>query len=55
MKILKWVFIIGGIVLLCTGVFNLFYEPAVATNQIIGMMGLGVLTLLAGVAIKKRK
>lgn len=55
MKILKWVFILGGIVLIGAAVFNLFYEPETDTNQIIGMIGLGILTLLGGIAIKKRK
>ena len=55
MKVLKWVLLLGGVVLFCSGLFFLFYEQETPINQVIGMMGVGVLTVLASLAIKKRR
>lgn len=68
MKILKLVLVIVGVVLIIFGLYNAFMpEEALSigsfevsleeglTNQSLGMIGLGVLALLAAVFAKKRK
>lgn len=55
MKVLKWVLLIGGAALFCYGLFTIFDEIDTPTKQIVGMMGVGLLTILAGLAIKKRR
>ena len=54
MKILKWVLILVGIVLASYGLYTLFFEDTIVQNQVIGMVGVGLLTVLAGLAIKNR-
>lgn len=55
MKLLKWVLLLGGVILIGTGIFHFFYEKQTPQNQLIGMIGVGVLLLLAGSAIKTRR
>ena len=68
MKILKLVLVIVGVVLIIFGLYNAFMPQEVLsigsfelsseeglTNQSLGMIGLGVLALLAAVFAKKRR
>lgn len=68
MKVLKIVLLITGIILIVLGLYNAFVPQEVVeigplnvsakeglTNQTLGMIGLGVLALLAGVFIKNRR
>jgi hypothetical protein len=68
MKILKLVLVIVGIVLIVFGLYNAFMPQEVlaigtfvvstekdVTNQSLGMIGLGVLALLAAVLAKNRR
>jgi len=68
MKILKLVLVIVGVVLIIFGLYNAFMPQEVLsigslevpleqglTNQSIGMIGLGVLALLAAVFAKNRR
>jgi uncharacterized membrane protein YobD (UPF0266 family) len=68
MKILKLVLVIVGVVLIVFGLYNAFVPQEVVsigafevsveeglTNQSIGMIGLGVLALLAAVFAKNRR
>lgn len=68
MKILKLVLVIVGVVLIIFGLYNAFMPQEVMsigslevssqeglTNQTLGMIGLGVLALLAAVFAKKRR
>lgn len=60
MKILRGILLIAGVVLIGFGLVNLFI-PEYATitndsnNQVIGIMGLGVLAILASVFAKNRR
>ena len=68
MKILKLVLVIVGVVLIIFGLYNAFMPQEVLsigtfevsaeeglTNQALGMIGLGVLALLAAVFAKNRR
>lgn len=55
MKLLKWLFLVAGAVLILAGGYRFFYEEEISQNQIIGMFGVGILLVLAGSAIKSRK
>jgi hypothetical protein len=68
MKILKLVLVIVGVVLIVVGLYNAFMPQEVlsigtfevsskedVTNQSLGMIGLGVLALLAAVLAKNRR
>ena len=68
MKILKLVLVIVGVTLIVYGLYNAFMPQEVLsigsleisaeeglTNQTLGMIGLGVLALLAAVFAKKRR
>lgn len=68
MKILKLVLVIVGVVLIIFGLYNAFMPQEVLsigtfkvsaeeglTNQSLGMIGLGVLALLAAVFAKNRR
>ncbi len=68
MKILKLVLVIVGIVLIIFGLYNAFVPQEVLsigtfevsseeglTNQSLGMIGLGVLALLAAIFAKNRR
>ncbi|MFT4848527.1 MAG: uncharacterized membrane protein YobD (UPF0266 family) [Sediminicola sp.] len=68
MKILKLVLVIVGIVLIVFGLYNTFMPQEVltigtfvvsiekdVTNQSLGMIGIGVLALLAAVLAKNRR
>ena len=68
MKILKLVLVIVGVVLIIFGLYNAFMPQEVLSigsfelsseedlnNQSLGMIGLGVLALLAAVFAKKRR
>jgi uncharacterized membrane protein YobD (UPF0266 family) len=68
MKILKIVLLIVGVVLIIFGLYNAFVPQQVLnigplevnakeglTNQTLGMIGLGVLALIAGTLIKNRR
>ena len=68
MKILKLVLVIVGVVLIIFGLYNAFIPQEVLsigslevpleqglTNQSVGMVGLGVLALLAAVFAKNRR
>ncbi|MEM0518206.1 MULTISPECIES: hypothetical protein [Aequorivita] len=67
MKILKVVLLIVGIVLIVFGLYNAFVPQQVLdigplevnakeglTNQTLGMIGIGVLALVAGALLKNR-
>ncbi|MAP80001.1 MAG: hypothetical protein CL526_02815 [Aequorivita sp.] len=68
MKVLKFVLLIVGVVLIIFGLYNAFVPQQVLnigplevnakeglTNQTLGMIGIGVLALLAGALIKDRR
>ncbi|MDC7999546.1 hypothetical protein POV26_00690 [Aequorivita todarodis] len=68
MKILKIVLLIVGVVLIVFGLYNAFVPQEVLdigplevnkkeglTNQTLGMIGIGVLALIAGALIKNRR
>lgn len=68
MKILKIVLLIVGVVLIIFGLYNAFVPQSVVnigplevnakeglTNQTLGMIGIGVLALLAGALLKNRR
>lgn len=68
MKILKIVLLIVGVVLIIFGLYNAFVPQQVLdigplevnakeglTNQTLGMIGIGVLALIAGALIKNRR
>ncbi len=68
MKILKIVLLIVGVVLIVFGLYNAFVPQQVLdigplevnakeglTNQTLGMIGIGVLALIAGALLKKRR
>ncbi|MGB3343391.1 MAG: hypothetical protein WBA61_05735 [Aequorivita sp.] len=68
MKILKIVLMLVGVVLVLFGLYNAFVPQTVVdigplevnskeglTNQTLGMIGIGVLALIAGVMIKERR
>ncbi|PKA83511.1 hypothetical protein ATE92_1666 [Ulvibacter sp. MAR_2010_11] len=68
MKILKTILLVVGIVLIALGLYNAFVPQEVVdigpievsakdglNNQTLGMIGLGVLALLAAVFVKNRK
>ncbi|MRT16485.1 hypothetical protein F3C99_05900 [Vitellibacter sp. q18] len=67
MKVLKIVLLIVGVVLIILGLYNAFVPQEVLdigplevnakeglTNQTLGMIGIGVLALIAGMFIKNR-
>ncbi|HBY68724.1 MAG: hypothetical protein CMC07_08115 [Flavobacteriaceae bacterium] len=67
MKILKVILIVVGIVLIAVGLYNAFVPQELVdvgplevsakeglNNQTLGMIGLGVLALIAGTFIKQR-
>ena len=51
---LKWVLILGGVVVFCLGVFTAFEKQEAPVNQIAAMIGIAILTITAGIAIKNR-
>tara|TARA_R110002050_G_scaffold18717_4_gene54373 strand:+ start:34 stop:240 length:207 start_codon:yes stop_codon:yes gene_type:complete len=68
MKILKMVLLIVGVVLIVFGLYNAFVPQEVLdigplevsakeglTNQTLGMIGIGVLALIAGALLKNRR
>ncbi|MCH2490650.1 MAG: hypothetical protein MK211_10925 [Flavobacteriales bacterium] len=68
MKVLKFVLLLVGVILIAVGLYNAFVPQQVLdigpvevsakeglSNQTLGMIGLGVLALIAGVFIKNRK
>lgn len=68
MKILKLVLILAGVVLIVLGLYNAFVPQEVLdigplevsakeglSNQTLGMIGLGVLSLVAGAYLKNRR
>ena len=68
MKILKLVLVIVGVILIVFGLYNAFMPQEIIsigsfeisskeglTNQTLGMIGLGVLALLAAVFAKNRR
>jgi formate hydrogenlyase subunit 3/multisubunit Na+/H+ antiporter MnhD subunit len=68
MKILKLVLVIVGVVLIVVGLYNAFMPQDVLSigafkvsseeglmNQTLGMIGLGVLALLAAISAKNRR
>lgn len=68
MKILKVVLLIAGVVLIVFGLYNAFVPQQVLdigplevnakeglTNQTLGMIGIGVLALIAGALLKNRR
>jgi len=68
MKILKMALLIVGVVLIIFGLYNAFIPQSVIdigplevnakeglTNQTLGMIGIGVLSLLAGALLKNRR
>lgn len=68
MKILKIVLLIVGVVLVILGLYNAFVPQQVLdigplevnakeglTNQTLGMIGIGVLALIAGALLKNRR
>ncbi|HBC05312.1 MAG TPA: hypothetical protein DC015_14230 [Aequorivita sp.] len=68
MKILKVVLLIVGVVLIIFGLYNAFVPQQVLdigplevnakeglTNQTLGMIGIGVLALIAGALLKNRR
>ncbi len=68
MKVLKIVLLIVGVVLIIFGLYNAFVPQQVVdigplevnakeglTNQTLGMIGIGVLALVAGALIKNRR
>lgn len=68
MKILKIVLLIVGVVLIVFGLYNAFVPQTVVdigplevnakeglNNQTLGMIGIGVLALLAGALIRNRR
>ncbi|OAB79571.1 hypothetical protein [Cochleicola gelatinilyticus] len=68
MKVLKLVLIIAGVVLIVLGLYNAFVPQEVLdigplevsakeglSNQTLGMIGLGVLALVAGAYLKNRR
>ena len=68
MKILKIVLLIVGVVLIVFGLYNAFVPQQVLdigplevnakeglTNQTLGMIGIGVLALIAGALLKNRR
>lgn len=68
MKILKIVLLIVGVVLIIFGLYNAFVPQSVIdigplqvnktdglNNQTLGMIGIGVLALLAGALLKNRR
>ena len=68
MKILKTVLLIVGVVLIIFGLYNAFVPQQVLdigplevnakeglTNQTLGMIGIGVLALIAGALLKNRR
>ncbi|HNP68985.1 MAG TPA: hypothetical protein PKH16_13850 [Aequorivita sp.] len=68
MKILKVVLLIVGVVLIFFGLYNAFVPQQVLdigplevnakeglTNQTLGMIGIGVLALIAGALLKNRR
>lgn len=68
MKVLKIVLLIVGVVLIIFGLYNAFVPQQVVdigplevnakeglTNQTLGMIGIGVLALVAGGLIKNRR
>ncbi|SDW70744.1 hypothetical protein [Aequorivita viscosa] len=67
MKVLKLVLMVAGVVLILAGLYKAFVPQAVLdigplevnakeglTNQTLGMIGIGVFALIAGVLIKQR-
>ncbi|MBK5213287.1 MAG: hypothetical protein JJE55_06480 [Flavobacteriaceae bacterium] len=68
MKILKIVLLIVGVILIVFGLYNAFVPQEVLdigplevnakeglTNQTLGMIGIGVLALIAGALLKNRR
>ncbi len=68
MKILKIVLLIVGVILIVFGLYNAFVPQQVLdigplevnakeglTNQTLGMIGIGVLALIAGAMLKNRR
>ncbi len=68
MRILKLVLLVVGVILIAVGLYNAFVPRTIldigflevsakegVTNQTLGMIGLGVLAILAAVLAKKRR
>ncbi|SRX54403.1 hypothetical protein [Aequorivita sp. CIP111184] len=68
MKILKIVLLIVGVILIVFGLYNAFVPQQILdigplevnakeglTNQTLGMIGIGVLALIAGALLKNRR
>lgn len=67
MKILRFVLVVMGLVLVVFGLYNAFVPQQIVaigplevnakegmTNQTVGMIGLGVIAFLAGILLKNR-
>ncbi len=54
MRVLKWVLLLGGIVIFCWGIYSIFQSQKTPVSQLIGMMGLSVVGVLASLAIKNK-
>jgi hypothetical protein len=54
MKVLKWVLLLGGIVIFCFGIHFFFQAQKTPVSQLFGMMGLALVGVVAGLAIKNK-
>lgn len=54
MKVLKWVLLLGGIVIFCLGLSSFFQPQKTPVSQLLGMMGLALVGVVAGLAIKNK-
>ena len=54
MKVLKWVLLLGGIVIFCFGIFSFFQPQKTPINQPLAMMGLALIGVVASLAIKNK-
>ena len=68
MKILRFVLVASGLVLICFGIYSFFYPTALSqidqiqgvrseglTDQTAGMLGIGLMAILAGIFMKNRR
>jgi len=54
MKVLKWVLLLGGIVVFCFGIYFFFQPQKTPLNQLFGMIGLALVGVVTGLAIKNK-
>ena len=64
MKILRFVLVVGGIALIGYSIYSTFdvsktesmvWTGGKISNQLIGMLGIGILAILAGAFMKRRR